>query len=36
MTKVIRKIAERLIHQCGYHRRDGELADAKRAILGGG
>jgi len=26
--------AERLINQCGYHRRDEELADAKRAILG--
>jgi hypothetical protein len=25
--------AERLINQCGYHRRDGELADAKMAIL---
>jgi tetratricopeptide (TPR) repeat protein len=25
--------AENLIHQCGYHRRDEELADAKRAIL---
>jgi hypothetical protein len=25
--------AEQLIHQCGYHRRDEELADAKRAIL---
>ena len=26
--------AGRLIHECGYHRRDEELADAKRAILG--
>jgi hypothetical protein len=26
--------AEKLINECGYHRRDGELADAKRAILG--
>ena len=26
--------AEKLINQCGYHRRDEELADAKRAILG--
>ena len=26
--------AERLINDCGYHRRDEELADAKRAILG--
>jgi tetratricopeptide (TPR) repeat protein len=26
--------AERLINECGYHRRDEELADAKRAILG--
>jgi hypothetical protein len=26
--------AERLINECGYHRRDGELADAKAAILG--
>jgi hypothetical protein len=26
--------AEALINQCGYHRRDEELADAKRAILG--
>jgi hypothetical protein len=26
--------AEKLIHACGYHRRDEELADAKRAILG--
>lgn len=26
--------AERLINACGYHRRDEELADAKRAILG--
>jgi tetratricopeptide (TPR) repeat protein len=25
--------AEKLIHDCGYHRRDRELADAKRAIL---
>ncbi len=27
--------AETLSHDCGYHRRDQELADAKRAILGG-
>ncbi|HAB18683.1 MAG TPA: toll/interleukin-1 receptor domain-containing protein [Verrucomicrobiota bacterium] len=27
--------AEKLIHACGYHRRDEELADAKSAILGG-
>ena len=27
--------AETLINECGYHRRDEELADAKRAILGG-
>jgi hypothetical protein len=26
--------AEDLINECGYHRRDEELADAKRAILG--
>jgi tetratricopeptide (TPR) repeat protein len=26
--------AEKLIKDCGYHRRDEELADAKRAILG--
>ncbi|MEK7833107.1 MAG: hypothetical protein AAB401_18605, partial [Acidobacteriota bacterium] len=26
--------AERLINECGYHRRDEELADAKQAILG--
>ena len=26
--------AEKLTHDCGYHRRDQELADAKRAILG--
>lgn len=26
--------AEKLINDCGYHRRDQELADAKRAILG--
>ena len=26
--------AEKLINDCGYHRRDAELADAKRAILG--
>jgi tetratricopeptide (TPR) repeat protein len=26
--------AEKLINACGYHRRDQELADAKRAILG--
>ena len=26
--------AETLIHACGYHRCDEELADAKRAILG--
>ncbi|MEO8589212.1 MAG: toll/interleukin-1 receptor domain-containing protein [Flavobacteriales bacterium] len=26
--------AERLINECGYHRRDEELADAKKAILG--
>ena len=28
--------AERLINECGYHRRDEELADAKQAILGEG
>ena len=28
--------AEKLINDCGYHRRDEELADAKRAILGEG
>ncbi|MBS1786786.1 MAG: ATP-binding protein [Acidobacteria bacterium] len=28
--------AERLIKECGYHRRDEELEDAKRAILGEG
>jgi tetratricopeptide (TPR) repeat protein len=27
--------AEKLINECGYHRRDEELADAKLAILGG-
>jgi hypothetical protein len=26
--------AEKLIYACGYHRRDEELADAKRVILG--
>jgi hypothetical protein len=26
--------AEKLINDCGYHRRDEELADAKRAIPG--
>ena len=26
--------AEKLINECGYHRRDEELADAKRVILG--
>jgi hypothetical protein len=26
--------AEKLINECGYHRRDAELAEAKRAILG--
>lgn len=26
--------AEKLINDCGYHRRDKELADAKKAILG--
>ena len=26
--------AEQLINDCGYHRRDEELADAKQAILG--
>ncbi len=26
--------AEKLVNDCGYHRRDEELADAKRAILG--
>ena len=26
--------AEELINACGYHRRDEELADAKKAILG--
>lgn len=26
--------AEKLINECGYHRRDEELADAKLAILG--
>jgi len=26
--------AEKLINDCGYHRRDQELADAKQAILG--
>ena len=26
--------AEKLINECGYHRRDKELADAKRALLG--
>lgn len=26
--------AEKLINDCGYHRRDEELADATRAILG--
>jgi hypothetical protein len=25
-------VAEKLINACGYHRRDEELADAKRAI----
>ena len=28
--------AEKLINDCGYHRRDQELADAKRAILENG
>ena len=26
--------AEKLINECGYHRRDEELADAQKAILG--
>lgn len=26
--------AEKLINDCGYHRRDEELADAKKALLG--
>jgi hypothetical protein len=26
--------AEKLINDCGYHRRDEELADAKLAVLG--
>jgi hypothetical protein len=26
--------AEKLIRECGYHRRDEELADARKAILG--
>ena len=26
--------AEKLINECGYHRRDDELADAKGVILG--
>jgi hypothetical protein len=26
--------AEKLINKCGYHRRDEELADPKRSILG--
>ena len=26
--------AEKLINDCGYHRRDEELADARQAILG--
>jgi len=28
------KAAEKLINECGYHRRDEELADARKAILG--
>ena len=28
--------AEKLINECGYHRRAGELADAKRMIFGVG
>lgn len=28
--------AEKRINECGYHRRDQELADAKQAILGKG
>ncbi len=28
--------AGKLIHDCGYHRRDEELDDARRAIGGGG
>ena len=28
------RAAEKLINDCGYHRRDEELADAKKAILG--
>jgi hypothetical protein len=28
------KAAEELVNKCGYHRRDEELADAKRSILG--
>jgi hypothetical protein len=27
-------VAEKLINDCGHHRPDEELADAKRAILG--
>jgi hypothetical protein len=26
--------AEKLIHACGYHRRDEEFADARQAIFG--
>ena len=26
--------AEKLINDCGYHRRDEELADAKKTLLG--
>jgi hypothetical protein len=28
------RVAEELINPCGYHRRDGQLADAKKTILG--
>ena len=29
------KEAARLIEECGYHRRDEELADARRILFGG-
>jgi hypothetical protein len=31
---MIPSATEELINDCGYHRRDEELADAKQAILG--
>ena len=34
ITSTVEAEAERLINECGYHRRDAELADAQAALLG--